>query len=207
LPVLGYRIRPFYGTYAPTRTEHLQLFATWLSAYSGGRDRAVDVGTGSGVLSLVLLGAGFSQIAAIDKNPNAVESVRREAERHDPEHRIQTRVADLLADDPGSADLIVFNPPWIPGRVLTPLDAALYFEDGLFERFFDQAFDALAPDGRVVILFSTIMRWLRPEAPHPIEAELATGRFRKVQHQRRKITAPRGKRTKEKVEVWELARG
>ena len=46
LAVLGRRLHPFYGTYAPTRVSHLELFGTWLSQYGGGRVEAVDVGTG-----------------------------------------------------------------------------------------------------------------------------------------------------------------
>lgn len=51
-PVLGYRLHPFYGAYIPARMEHLELFGTWLAKYKGARDRAIDVGTGSGVLAL-----------------------------------------------------------------------------------------------------------------------------------------------------------
>lgn len=211
LAVLGHRIHPFYGTYAPTRTSHLELFGTWLAQDSGPRGRAVDVGTGSGVLALMLCRAGFAEVLATDISPNAVRSVEREIARHDPPPPITTRQADLLQGVEGLFDRIVFNPPWVQGVVESPLDRALVFDGDLFERFFEQALARLAPDGRVVLVFSNVIELVQPDVGHPIAAELARGRFREVQVLRRRVQGtltPDGKkrRTREKVEVWELAR-
>ncbi len=211
MAVLGQRIHPFYGTYAPERTIHLELFATWLAQHTGPRERAVDVGTGSGILALMLAKAGFARVRATDRNPNATLSVDRECDRRDPRPPIDTATGDLLCDTRGPVDLVVFNPPWVPGPVHSPLDAALVYDDpGLFGRFFDQAAAALAPTGRVVLLFSNIASLVLPDAPHPIEAELARGRFTLVQKLQRRVKpapGPGGRRrtTKERVEVWELA--
>ncbi len=206
LAVLGHRVFPFYGTYAPTRTSHLELFGTWLSQYRGPRTRAIDVGTGCGVLALMLCRAGFEQVLATDNNPNAIESVVRELTRHP--WPIEVHCGDLLGDDLRPADLIVFNPPWTKGVVQGPLDGALYFEDGLFERFFEQASTRLTPSGRVVVVFSNVIELVQPEVPHPIRSELERGRFRLVQTKRRKVKPPtrggRRRTTKERVEVWEL---
>lgn len=211
LAVLGHRIHPFYGTYAPTRTSHLELFATWLAQDQGARGRAVDVGTGSGILALMLCRAGFEEVLAVDISPNAVLSVERQIARHDAPLPLTVQRGDLLEGVDGPFDRIVFNPPWVQGLVETPLDRALVFDDDLFPRFFDQAHARLAPDGRVVLLFSNVIELVQPDVGHPILAELARGRFREVQVLRRRVQGtltPDGKkrRTKEKVEVWELAR-
>ena len=76
----------------------------------------------------------------------------------------------------------------------------------LFERFFDQAQQKLTKNGTIVLIFSNILTLLRPDIPHPIESELQNGRFELVQKLRRKVKPQKGKRTKEKVEVWELRR-
>jgi hypothetical protein len=205
LPVLGRALHPFYGTYAPTRTEHLELFATWLKGWQGPRTRAADVGTGCGVLAFLLTRAGFAQVEATDCSPNAVESVRRELERWP--QPIQPLLGDLLEPVEGPIDLVVFNPPWMQGPVEGHLDRALYFEPGLFERFFEQALERLSPQGRVVMVFSTIIQLVQPELPHPVEAELARGRLVLVDKLRRRIRPPKGqRRTKERVEIWELGR-
>ena len=210
MAVLGHPVHPFYGTYAPARTSHLELFGTWLSQYNGGRTHAVDVGTGCGVLAFMLAKAGFDRVTATDNNPNAVESVRRELNRLPHASAVVPECTDLLEAVPGSPDLIVFNPPWTQGETDDILDQALCFHDGLFERFFDQAAAAMAPNGRVVIVFSTIIRLVQPDVQHPIDAELAGDRFRLVQRLQRKVKPTRGpdgsqRRTREKVEVWELA--
>ena len=201
LAVLGHEVHPFYGTYAPSRTTHLELFATWLSGYDGRRTRAIDVGTGCGVLAL-MLAKTFEHVVATDTNPNAVESVRRELLRRP--RPIEVVETDLL-EGVGPADLIVFNPPWLYGPVESPLDGALFFTDGLFTRFFDQAATGLRPDGRVVLVFSNILSLVQPDVPHPIEAELKGDRFVLVKKSQRKVKpSPGRKRTREKVEVWEL---
>ena len=203
-PVLGYRVHPFYGTYIPARMEHLELFGTWLAKYQGARNRAIDVGTGSGVLTLQLAKAGFKQVVATDINPNAIESVARQMRRLPRVPPIELEHADLLGTDRGPADLIVSNPPWMKGEVGRTLDLAMYFQDGFFERFFDQTLQRLAPGGRVVLVFSNIIELSQPDVPHPIQTELDRGRFRLVEKMTRKVK-PLRRRTREKVEVWELA--
>jgi hypothetical protein len=211
MAVLGRKVHPYFGTYAPTRTVHLELFATWLSQYGGARTRAIDVGTGCGVLAMMLGKARFEQVFATDDNPNAIESVARELRRDQDLWPIELSVCDLLGEDGPPMDLIVFNPPWTQGQPESLVDRALLYEDGLFERFFEQASGRLTPEGRVVLLFSNIQQLVQPDEPHPIEAELARGRFRLVQKLRRKVkpvpdAEGRVRRTKERVEVWELAR-
>jgi hypothetical protein len=211
LAVLGHRLHPFYGTYAPTRVSHLELFGTWLSQYQGPRTRAVDVGTGCGVLALMLARAGFERVLATDSNPNAVESVARELRRLPPALPIDLLHGDLFGGDTAPADVIVFNPPWLKGEVEEPLDGALHFDDGLFERFFEQATARLTSAGRIALVFSNLIQLVRPDVPHPILTELERGRLRLVSKLHRKVEPSpsrtgRRRRTRERVEVWELAR-
>ena len=149
--------------------------------------------------------AGCPAVLATDISPNAVESVARDLRRRPAP--VTPRCGDLLEGHDGPFDLIVFNPPWIPGAVRSPLDRALFFDDDLFARFFSQAAARLAPDGRIVLLFSDVMSLLLPGAVHPIRAELERGRLREVRVMRRRVRPPRGsqRRTRERVEVWELA--
>jgi len=209
LAVIGGRVHPYFATYVPRRTEHLELFATWLAGWSGGRRQAIDVGTGTGVLARMLSRAGVEQVVATDAHPNAVESLRRDIERFELAG-IRPVQADLLGEEPGEPDLVVCNPPWLPGPVDEPFDAALHYEPGWFERFFAAAHPVLGPDARLVILFSTIGQLTRPDLPHPIEAEVARGRFVAVQRLQRRVKGRKGpggkrQRTRERVEVWELA--
>ncbi len=208
--VLGHKIHPYYGTYAPTRTSHLELFGTWLKSYDGPRDFAIDVGTGCGVLAFMLAKSDFSQVLATDNNPNSIESVKRDLERLNRGYSIDAMQGDLLCYNARPADLIVFNPPWVQGTTNSQLDRALYFEPGLFERFFEQAVASLSPHGKIVMVFSNVIRLMQPNVPHPIEVELERSRLKLVNLTQRKVKPKRdemGRRrmTKEKVEIWELA--
>ena len=210
LAVLGHKVHPYYGTYAPTRTSHLELFGTWLKSYDGPRDFAIDVGTGCGVLAFMLAKSGFSQVLATDNNPNSVESVNRDLERLNRGYPIEVMQGDLLCYNARPADLVVFNPPWILGKTESQLDRALYFEQGLFERFFEQAVETLSPEGKIVMVFSNVIELMQPDVPHPIKAELERDRLRLANLIQRKVKPKRdenGRRriTKEKIEIWELA--
>jgi hypothetical protein len=210
MAVLGHKVHPFYGTYAPTRTSHLELFGTWLKSYDGPREFAIDVGTGCGVLAFMLAKAGFSQVLATDNNPNSIESVNRDLERLKLGYPIEVTQGDLLCYNARPSDLIVFNPPWVLGTTNSQLDRALYFEHGLFERFFEQAIASLSPHGRIVMVFSNVIELMQPEVPHPIKAELNRGRLTLVNLIQRKVKPKRDEHghrriTKEKVEIWELA--
>ena len=206
--VLGHSIFPYFGTYAPTRVSHLELFATWLHSYQGKKTTAVDVGTGCGILAFMLSKRGFANVFATDNNPNAIHSVNLELKRSEKSaYYIQTICCDLLTKAPANADLIVFNPPWMMGKPSSIIDGALYFEAGLFPRFFAQAWQMLSDNGRIAILFSNIIQLVQPTVPHPIASELSKGRFTLVKKiQRRVKPSKKNKKTKEKVEVWELAK-
>ncbi len=204
-PVLGYRVHPFFGTYIPARMEHLELFGTWLAKYTGARNRAIDIGTGCGVLALQMAKAGFRHVLATDINPNAIESVSRQLRRLPKAPPIELQHADQFGEDRGPIDLVVSNPPWMKGEVGRTLDLAMYFQDGFFERFYETALQRLARGGRVVFVFSNIIELSQPDVPHPIQTELARGRFRLVEKLTRRVKPSPGRRTREKVEVWELA--
>lgn len=212
IPVLRRRLYPFYGAYFPTRFAHLRLFALWLKSYRGNKRFAVDVGTGCGVLAFQLSEAGWPRILATDINPNAIESVRRELARAPAKTIIRAEETDLLGTGGEPADLIVFNPPWLPGETHNALDVAMYYPPDMFARFFAAAAERLAPEGRVVLLFSNLQQTAGSDAEHPVRRELDGGRrFALVQRLESKAD-PASKKTKrrkrspakESVEVWEL---
>ena len=206
MPVLGYKIHPFWSTYVPKRREHLELFATWLRTFPATSKTVIDVGTGTGILSLMMQKYGFSKITSTDNNPNSIVSLHRELSRHPEFTNIHPLHTDLIKNTE-KADLIVCNPPWIPGLPDEGFDEALYFDPkgDFFSRFFTQAYEHLNPKGSLVILFSNIMTLLRPDIVHPITKELSQTRFRCIEkHQRRVKPQNPQKRTQEKVELWIL---
>lgn len=121
VPALGGTIHPHYGVFAPTRQEYLDLVATapWPRPAT-----AFDIGTGTGVLAAVLVRRGAGRVVATDVQPRAVACARDNAARLGLADRIRVERADLFPA--GRADLVVCNPPWLPGVPASPLDAAIY---------------------------------------------------------------------------------
>ncbi|MCY3413952.1 MAG: class I SAM-dependent methyltransferase [Candidatus Heimdallarchaeota archaeon] len=211
IPELGIILHPYYGIYFPTRFDHLLLFEEWLQQYNGNTNSAVDVGVGSGVLSLQLLNHGFSQVTGTDVNINAVIGAREERERWGTDNLTVVH-GDLLTPVDTKVDLIVFNPPWIQveHELAEGIEQAIYYQKGLFKRFFDQAEQKLAFDGLIVILFSNLES-IHNDQSHPVKQELEDHvRF----IQRKLITSSVSKgsvksrrkkwRQNEQVELWVL---
>lgn len=96
------------------------------SAVSAG-DRVLDVGTGSGILSLAAVRLGAERVVAVDADPDAIEVAARNLERNgaaDSVELLRARATpELLALlEPLRFDVTVAN---ILGRVLRPLLAPL----------------------------------------------------------------------------------
>jgi len=211
IPVLKQKIYPFYGTYFPTRFEHIELFDKWLKTYKATKNTAIDIGVGSGILSLLLLKNGFRKVAASDINKNAIISVNQEIERNKLSEKLFLHNGDLFADIDFETDLIVFNPPWLPQTDnLTALDEAIYYTDNLFERFFEQANKYLTANGKIVLLFSNLGQNVGLQNENPIEIFLQKNNiFAKetlwtanVKTASTKTRRNQNWRAEEKVELW-----
>ena len=84
--------------------------------------RALDVGTGSGVIALTLAAAWpEARVEAVDLSPDALALARENAERLGLAERVLFHEGDLLADIGGEFELIVANLPYIAGRELAEL--------------------------------------------------------------------------------------
>lgn len=213
IPVLGRKIRPFFGTYFPTRFEHLILFDNWLKRYEGEKKSAIDIGIGSGVLSLQMLKHGFKNVFGTDSNPNAIVGIHEELKRSRLDSKVELIHGDLFADSKEESELIVFNPPWLPAsHNLEGIDQAIYYDADLFSRFFAESIKHLKPGGRIALLFSNMIEITHPDAEHPIKKELAEGgRYEKDLLLTKNVKAASTKtkrnqnwREEEKVELWIL---
>jgi methylase of polypeptide subunit release factors len=122
VPALGARIHPHYGVFAPVRGEYVELLAQ--APLPGGCKRAFDIGTGTGVLAAILAKRGVGELIATDCDPRALDCARENIERLHLDSRVTVVDADLFPA--GQADLVVCNPPWLPGKPGTPLERAVY---------------------------------------------------------------------------------
>jgi len=162
VPALGARVHPHHGVFAPVRGETAALVARALDALGPGAlagRTAFDVGTGTGVLAILLARHG-ARVLATDLSPRAVACARENAGRLGVAARVEVSCADLFP--PGRADLVVANPPWLPGEPETPLDLAVYDAPGggFLERFVAGLPGHLAPGGEGWLVLSDLAEHL-----------------------------------------------
>lgn len=95
-------------------TEHLvETAISWIANHNP--NRILDVGTGSGAIAISLAAESGRQVFASDLSMEALTV----AERNRATHRADVSLfaTDLLAAvGPGAIDLLVSNPPYVPGE-------------------------------------------------------------------------------------------
>ncbi|HEX5714892.1 MAG TPA: methyltransferase [Thermoanaerobaculia bacterium] len=117
-------------------------------------NRALDMGTGTGVGAVFLARRGW-RVVAVDLNPEAVRCARINVLLNRFEDRVEVRQGDLFGPVEGERfDLILFNPPFFRGEPKGLFDLAWRSPDVL-ERFAAGLPGALSEDGRALILLST----------------------------------------------------
>lgn len=146
------RIHPHYGVFSPVRGEYLELVAT---APLPDVTRAVDIGTGTGVLAAILAHRGIRSVTATDLDPRSITCARENIARLGLSAQVEVVTADLFPD--GVADLIVCNPPWLPAEARTASDHAVYDPDSQMLRGFLGGLRAhLAPGGEGWLVISDL---------------------------------------------------
>lgn len=147
-----------------------RAFAQLALSVSRPGQRVLDLGTGTGVVGIVMARMGRS-VVAVDISTAAVRTAQRNAARHGV--TLECRRSDLLDNVSGRFDLIAFNPPYnfrpdtfamnVAKNVLRRVPfirrqsglamprGVLKFHQQLIARLIGQAPQHLAPDGRLLI--------------------------------------------------------
>jgi len=157
IPALQAHIHPHYGVFAPVRAEYIDLI---LRASLGSAVKtAFDIGTGTGVLAALLVQRGVPLVIATDANPKAIDCARENIRLLKRENQIKLRATDLYPD--GRADLIVCNPPWLPGKPASALEHAVYDpEQRMLKGLLTGACAHLNPNGEVWLILSDLAEHL-----------------------------------------------
>ena len=128
--------------FAPIRGEYVDLVA---QAPLPGLELAWDIGTGTGVLAALLAQRGVAQVVATDLQPQALACAQENLTRLGWQQQVAVVQADLFPE--GQAQLAVCNPPWLPGKPSSPLEAAIYDPDSKMLRGFLAGLAAHLRDG------------------------------------------------------------
>ncbi len=170
VPAIGARIHPHHGVFAPTRTDYVDLVAR--APLPPGR-RAFDIGTGTGVLAALLLHRGVPAVVATDIEPRAVRCAQDNLQRLGFADRSTVLQRDLFP--PGRADLVVCNPPWMPGSPASPLEAGVYDRRGTTLSAFVRGLpDHLTPTGEAWLVVSDLPELLGLRDPATLPALVST---------------------------------
>lgn len=143
IPALDERIHPWYGVFSPVRGEYVELVAQ--APLPAGAKIAFDIGAGTGVLSAVLAHRGLQGVLATDMDERALGCARANLERLGLTGQVEVVRADLYPE--GSADLVVCNPPWLPGKPSSAIEHAVYDPDSRMLKGFLAGLKAHLRDG------------------------------------------------------------
>ena len=120
-------------------------------------EKVLEIGTGSGIVSIQCALNGADVVCG-DINPRAVALARRNAAANGVD--IDVRETDVYSNIEGRFDTIVFNLPYLPvedeGELANAWSGG---PDGLgpLPRLLEGAPEHLLPDGRVVVVVSSLM--------------------------------------------------
>ena len=208
------RIHPHYGVFSPVRSEYIDLvLKAPLPEAIKQSATAFDIGTGTGVLAVVLALRDIQKIVATDLNERALICAQDNINQLGLNSQIEIQKANLFPD--GKAALVVCNPPWLPARPSSSLEHAVYDpESQMLKGFLSSLKDHLLPDGEGWLILSDLaehlglrtreelLSWIQ-SAGLKVIARLDT----KPRHQKvfDKTDALHMARVKELTSLWRLA--
>ncbi|MES2901512.1 MAG: class I SAM-dependent methyltransferase [Pseudomonadota bacterium] len=209
IPVLGARIHPHYGVFSPIRGEYVELVAS--APLPPHAKVAFDIGTGTGVLAAVLAGRGLPHIVATDMDPRALSCARENLQRLGLD-QVELMQADLFPER--RADLIVCNPPWLPGRPSSSIEYAVYDPDSrMLKGFLAGVAAHLAPGGQAWLILSDLAEHLGLRPREALTGWIEAGGLRVLERHDVRPTHPRASdaadplhaaRSAEVTSLWRL---
>ena len=157
----AFRMHPHYGVFAPVRTDYVPLLAQApLPEALTAESLAFDIGTGTGVLAVILAKRGIARVIATENNPRAVLCAKENLQRLGLEKHVEVVDTDLFPE--GRAALVVCNPPWVPARPSSALEHAIFDPDSRMLRGFLAGLSShLLPGGEGWLILSDFAEHLQ----------------------------------------------
>ena len=202
-----------YGVFSPVRGEYLKLVQ---EAPLPARpiETAVDLGTGTGVIAALLAKRGIQHIIATDTNPLALACAAENFERLDLARNTTLLDTDTFPD--GEFDLVVCNPPWLPGRPTSSLESAVYDPDSRMTRhFLEKLGSHLSPQGEGWLIMSDLAELLGLRPHNAIASWIKSGGLRTLARHTTRPVHPRAgnasdplhnARSRETTTLWRLTK-
>jgi SAM-dependent methyltransferase len=163
VPALGHapnnRITPHYGVYSPLRGEYIGLVAAAPMAGDVAGLTVFDIGTGTGVLSALMVRRGVGHVVATDISAGALACAKANLAQLEVSASVELQEANLFPA--GLADVIVCNPPWLPARASSSIEHAVYDEgSAMLLGFLKGLAEHLKPQGEGWLILSDLAEHL-----------------------------------------------
>ena len=157
----AFRIHPHYGVFAPVRTDYVPLLAQApLPRALSAESLAFDIGTGTGVLAVILAKRGIARVVATENNPRAVLCAKENVQKLGLQNQVAVVDTDLFPE--GRAALVICNPPWVPARPSSTLEHAIFDPDSRMLRGFLEGLSShLLPGGEGWLILSDFAEHLQ----------------------------------------------
>lgn len=132
------------------------LLGVWASVESASR--ILDIGTGSGLIALILAQRSPASISAIDIEENAIIQASENIQNSPWSDRIKTELIslqDFVESKKHSFDLIISNPPYFVNSLKNPnqnRSTARHTDSLTHEELIENAVRLLSPMGRICII-------------------------------------------------------
>lgn len=159
--ILGKKFIVLPKVFSPKYFNDTGPFSEHLPVKEG--DEVLEIGPGTGVISIMAAYKGAKRVVAIDINPHAVENTKVNVIQHKMEGIIDMRLGDVYVPLRGGEkfDIIFWNTPFglaDENTKLSDLDRAV-LDPGYkgTERFIKEAKDYLKGNGKIYIGFSSTM--------------------------------------------------
>jgi methylase of polypeptide subunit release factors len=153
-------------------------------------------------LAAVLARRGIGRVVATEIQPRALACARENIEHLGLTERVDVVSADLFPE--GRAALVVCNPPWIPARPSSPMEAGVYDAESRMLRGFLSALPShLEHEGEGWLILSDLAEHLGLRTRAQLLSEFATAGLRVVD---RIDVLPRHPRAAERSDPLHAAR-
>ncbi len=136
---------------------------SWLAQSPKVKDAHIlEIGTGTGLISLLCAQLDAKHVVATDINPNAAANARYNADHHGLSESVEVLLVDPDHPEPFSMlgdqrfDLIISNPPWEDAPVKEPAAYALYDPGfALLDGMLRESGGHLNPEGRLLLAYGS----------------------------------------------------
>ena len=157
--ILGKRFVVYPNVFSPKYFKDTEFFAKEIPIKKG--EEFLEIGCGTGIISIFVALKGASKILAVDINSNAVKNAKENAKLHKVEKKLKVLYGDLFQPIRKGAKFnsIFWNTPFgYVKRKVSMLERAV-FDPGYkaTKRFITESKKYLKKDGRLLIGFSSTL--------------------------------------------------